>query len=441
VTARLDILGTGKGSEHSKMGETMDKPTRSMIELRVKKGEDLSRLDLRQANLAGAKLAGAKLARADLEGANLENADLSGADLSGASLREAFITNANLEGALLKKADLDGAVLRMARLKNADLSRANLEGANLEGANLEKAKFRYAQLDSANLTGATLSNANFSQADLDSACLAGVHAERCDFSRASLANASLDEADLRDAVFVESVLRSASVKRANFQGASLIEVDMEKASCELADFSRADLRRGRFSGASFDKTILDSARVFGITISPTHATAFIAQRIDLSREADGSRWVNLARFLKNPSGAEDGDEQRLRRYVGPGDVLRNAELSFESGAEVQVDGLLDHCELNMAEDASLIIGESGVLENCRVVGGRVRVNGCFLERSRVGLDGPVELVVSKQGAVATTLQQPASETQFGFAAGCRLRLYIKDPQKKTAEDNHAARNN
>jgi hypothetical protein len=120
--------------------------------------------------------------------------------------------------------------------------------------------------------------------------------------------------------------------------------------------------------------------------------------------------------------------------------LRNAELSFESGAEVQVDGLLEHCELNMAADASLIIGESGVLENCRVVGGRVRVNGCFLERSRVGLDGPVELVVSKQGAVATTLQQPASETHFGFAAGCRLRLNIKDPLKP-AEDNHAAPSN
>jgi hypothetical protein len=94
----------------------------------------------------------------------------------------------------------------------------------------------------------------------------------------------------------------------------------------------------------------------------------------------------------------------------------------------------------MAEDASLIIGETGVLENCRVIGGRVRVNGCFLERSRVGLDGPVELVVSKQGAVATTLQQPASETLFGFAAGCRLRLYIKNP-KKSAEDNHAAPSN
>jgi len=68
------------------------------------------------------------------------------------------------------------------------------------------------------------------------------------------------------------------------------------------------------------------------------------------------------------------------------------------------------------------------------------VNGCFLERSRVGLDGPVELVVSKQGAVATTLQQPATETQFGFAAGCRLRLNIKEPQKRV-EDSHAARSN
>jgi hypothetical protein len=143
--------------------------------------------------------------------------------------------------------------------------------------------------------------------------------------------------------------------------------------------------------------------------------------------------------LSNPVGKEAPDDQRLRRYVGPGDTLRNAELSFESGAEVQVDGLLEHCELNLAEDASLIIGESGVLDGCRVVGGRVHVNGCFLERSRVGLENPVELVVSRQGAVATTLQQPASETHFGFDAGCRLRLYIKDPQK-VAEENHAGIN-
>jgi uncharacterized protein YjbI with pentapeptide repeats len=418
----------------------MEKPTRASIEQRVRKGEDLARIDLRQVNLSGAKLAGAKLGRADLEGANLENADLSGADLSGASLREAFIAGANLEGAVLKKADLDGAVLRLAKLKKADLSRANLEGSNLEGADLEKAKFKYAQLDSANMTTAILSGANFSQADLDSACLAGVRAERANFSRASLANASLDDAQFKDAVLDESVLRGASLRRTNFQSASLIEADLEKAVCDAADFSRADLRRSRFPLAIFRQTIIDSARVFGIEIGPSNGESFVAQRVDLSREADGSRWVVLARFLKNPSGAEDPDEQRLRRYVGPGDILRNAELSFESGAEVQVDGLLEHCELNMAEDASLIIGETGVLENCRVVGGRVRINGCFLERSRVGLDGPVELVVSKQGAVATTLQQPASETQFGFAAGCRLRLYIKNP-KKAAEDNHAATTN
>jgi len=186
--------------------------------------------------------------------------------------------------------------------------------------------------------------------------------------------------------------------------------------------------------------VIEGARVFGISIGPVNGDAFVAQRIDLSREADGSRWVNLVRFLKNPAGTEDSEDQRVRRYVGPGDVLRNAELSFENGAEVQVDGLLDHCELNMAEDASLIIGETGILENCRVIGGRVRINGSFLERARVGLDGPVELVVSKHGAVATTLQQPATETQFGFATGCRLRLNIKGP-KKQAEESHAARNN
>ena len=39
------------------------------LEERVRRGEDLSRFDLRNANLAGAKLMGAKLARSELDGA------------------------------------------------------------------------------------------------------------------------------------------------------------------------------------------------------------------------------------------------------------------------------------------------------------------------------------------------------------------------------------
>jgi uncharacterized protein YjbI with pentapeptide repeats len=399
----------------------MEKPTRASIEQRVRKGEDLARIDLRQVNLAGAKLSGAKLARADLEGANLENADLSNADLSGASLREAFAAGAILNNAQLKKADLDGAVLRQAKMRKVDLSRANLEGTNLEGADLGKAKFRYAQLDSANLATAVLTGANLSQADLSNACLAGVRADRANFSRADLSEASLEEASLRDAVLDEAVLRGVKGKKAKLRGASLLECDLENAVLDGADFSRADLRRARLSGARLAKTVLDSAKIFGIDCGQSIPEGAIAQRCDVSREGDGSRLASLQDFLENPAGKERSDDQSLRRYVGPGDTLRNAELSFESGAEVQVDGLLEHCELNLAGDASLIIGESGILDGCRVVGGRVQVNGCFLERSRVGLERdrarrraldqrvePVEGRASLEGRGASGLLAPGA---------------------------------
>jgi hypothetical protein len=43
--------------------------------------------------------------------------------------------------------------------------------------------------------------------------------------------------------------------------------------------------------------------------------------------------------------------------------LAQRRVQLRSGAEVQVEGSLEHCGCNMAGDGSLIIGEMGVLEN------------------------------------------------------------------------------
>jgi hypothetical protein len=56
----------------------------------------------------------------------------------------------------------------------------------------------------------------------------------------------------------------------------------------------------------------------------------------------------------------------------------------------------------------------------------VHVHGAFLEPSSEGLVHTVELLVSEKGSLATTLRQSKDKTRFGFAAGSRLRLYIKD---------------
>jgi hypothetical protein len=111
--------------------------------------------------------------------------------------------------------------------------------------------------------------------------------------------------------------------------------------------------------------------------------------------------------------------------VGPGDVLKNADLFFGGGAEIQVDGRLLSCEIKLAGDATLVITETGSLEGCRVSGGRVHVRGRFIAPASIGLYRPTELRVFETGRLATELEQHQGQTRFGFTPGCRLRLYIK----------------
>jgi hypothetical protein len=109
--------------------------------------------------------------------------------------------------------------------------------------------------------------------------------------------------------------------------------------------------------------------------------------------------------------------------------LKNAELEFGDGAEIQVDGHLEGCTIVLAPDACLIVGETGVLERCQITGGNIEVHGRFLEMNRVGFIRPGQLLVSVQGAVSATIEQPSTRTRFGFASGCRLRLSIKEPSR------------
>jgi hypothetical protein len=117
----------------------------------------------------------------------------------------------------------------------------------------------------------------------------------------------------------------------------------------------------------------------------------------------------------------------IRRYIGVGDVLKNAELEFGDGAEVQVDGHLEGCSITLAANATLVVGEDGVLERCQIKGGNIEIHGRFLEMNRIGFVRPGQLLVSVRGAVSATIEQPPARTRFGFASGCRLRLNIKDP--------------
>ena len=120
------------------------------LEEAVKKGVNLSlveliNVDLIDANLINADFTGADLINVDLRGANLTGANLTGANLTGANLvganlTGAYLTGAYLTGAYLTSADLTGAYLTSADLSSADLSGAKLRGAELIGSDTTNAR-------------------------------------------------------------------------------------------------------------------------------------------------------------------------------------------------------------------------------------------------------------------------------------------------------------
>jgi hypothetical protein len=113
-----------------------------------------------------------------------------------------------------------------------------------------------------------------------------------------------------------------------------------------------------------------------------------------------------------------------RRFFGAGDVLRNAELEFDDGAQVEIQSRFERCNIRLGKNAELVVGAQGRLEDCTITGGRLRVIGKFLEKRSPGLVETSQLFVSKQGAVTATLRQPSEATQFAFERGCRLRVHI-----------------
>jgi hypothetical protein len=117
-----------------------------------------------------------------------------------------------------------------------------------------------------------------------------------------------------------------------------------------------------------------------------------------------------------------------RRYFGRGDVLRNATLAFDAGAQVEIDGLFQNCTINVGHETELVIGPSGVLADCEIVGaGCITVHGKFFERAAPGIVGPRKLMVSARGAVVSAIAQSGEPTGFVFESGCQLRVKIIPP--------------
>src|SRR6185503_8109080 len=116
------------------------------------------------------------------------------------------------------------------------------------------------------------------------------------------------------------------------------------------------------------------------------------------------------------------------RYFGRGDVLRDAELRFDDGARVEIDSLFQNCTINIGSGTQLIVGPSGVLADCQIVGdGTVTINGKFFERESPGIVGLRQLAVTSNGVVMSAVAHNPERTQFAFESGCQLRVKITGP--------------
>jgi uncharacterized protein YjbI with pentapeptide repeats len=411
--------------------------SRDEVLKRIQRGEKMDRADLRGVDLSRGKLPKAAFDRADLDGANLEAAELTGASLRRATLREAYLVGANLSGANLENADLEGAKLERAILTGANLTRANLEGANLTGANLTGAQLSYAQLATAKLGGANLTNAVLTHAELDEAYLGGANGPGARFASASLRGANLEEAKFPGAILDDASLRGAVLRNVDLTNTSLVKTDLQLADLSGANMSGTDVRHATFAQAQLTGARLTGAKVAGLVGTGSPLGQIEVLWLDLSPAGDGTQRVEngvIPSVLTLGAVASMPADPGKRRYFGRGDVLKNATLQFDAGARVEIDSLFQNCTINIGEQTELIVGPSGVLADCEIIGGgAVTVHGKFFERKSPGIVGPRQLSVSSRGAVVSAVSQHAQQTRFAFETGCQLRVKIVAPETSKHE--------
>ncbi|MDB4958108.1 MAG: Pentapeptide repeat family protein [Myxococcales bacterium] len=419
--------------------------TRDEVLKRIQRGEKLDRSDLRGIDLSKTKLVKIALDRSDLDGANLEGADLSQASLKRATLREAYLVGINLSGANLENADLEGAKLERANLSGANLTRANLEGAILTNADLSGARLSYAQLGAAKLGGANLAEAQLTHAELDGAYLGGVLGGRANLANASLVEANLEESKFPGAIFDDAVLHRAIARNVDFSNASLVKTNLSGADLTGANMTGSDIRHATFARAQLAGARLTGAKAAGVVGTGSPPGAVEAVWLDLSPAGDGSQRIengvipsvlSVGAAASGPVAMPSADERR-GRYFGHGDVLRNATLQFDAGARVEIDSLFQNCTINIGEETELVIGPSGVLADCEIIGaGQITVHGKFFEKQSPGIVGPRHLRVSAHGALVSAVAQNAEQTRFAFDTGCQLRMRIVPHSPASAGSLH-----
>jgi hypothetical protein len=250
-----------------------------------------------------------------------------------------------------------------------------MEGARLEGADLRGANLARASLEGANLTGARLAGAQLGYAQLESA--------------------SLGTADLTGAVLIHADLAHAYLGGACLSGAQLVNADLASANLEEADLRDADLTGADLTGANLTGT----------------------------KTTNGE----LTRAGRATQTGRNGHRPDLARYFGRGDILRGATLRFDSGCRVEVESLFEQCVIELGEGTELLVGSSGVLSDCKVVGrGSLVIAGKFYEKDSPGIVGPLQLIVNAGGCLVAEVEQAAETTRFAFEPGSNLRVKMRN---------------
>ena len=133
-------------------------------------------------------------------------------------------------------------------------------------------------------------------------------------------------------------------------------------------------------------------------------------------------------------GDYDGAVRLLAEGAGQGDI----EAMTRLGKRLLVGY---RAPVRPDEGTELIIGKNGVMRGCQVRGGgKLIVNGTFIERASPGLDGISELVVSSEGSIVSALAQPPDHTRFAFEPGCILRMKIMKPTNGSRVSREPERN-
>jgi hypothetical protein len=221
---------------------------------------------------------------------------------------------------------------------------------------------------------------------------------------------------------------------ADMSGAVLAHANLEKAYLGGACFENADTRFAVFTGATLEDVDFTGAKVVGLIGTGQPVRKVRASWVDVSPHGDQSERATNghigALLAGTPTVVMPAVNRGDTRYIGIGDRLSRAELAFAPNSRVEIEGLLEDCEIKLGEQCELVISEHGVLADCTLRGGgTITIRGKFYQKKSPGIVNPAELVVMAGGMLDSDIVGGPT-TRFAFERGCHLQMKILRGEKQ-----------